>query len=66
MLIVCHPNQSSFSKINVDNMKAEVDSMLQYRKLQLYKAGREPMPAEVTASIGAVGSGGVWDLVSSS
>jgi len=64
VLIICHPNQDTFMKIPVDNMRAEVTSMLQYRKLQLYKAGREAVPAEVSESIGAIGSGGVWDMVS--
>ena len=65
VLIVCHPNQTQFSKIEVPNMQKEVNDMLEYRKLQLMKGGYAELTDEVCDTIGAPDDTGVWRLVRS-
>lgn len=64
VLIVCHPDQETFTKINVTNMEAEVKDMLDYRKLQLVKQGHTKLTEELKNEIGMPGDGtGVWSLI---
>tara|TARA_B100000787_G_scaffold94939_1_gene70108 strand:+ start:3681 stop:4604 length:924 start_codon:yes stop_codon:yes gene_type:complete len=57
-LVVCHPNQTEHQMIRTTYMRDEVELMMNYRLLQLYKAQVLPMPAEITENEAVD-----WDLI---
>ena len=57
ILIVVHPNQDSFQQIACPIMDAEINTLLDYRKLQLIKGGHRPITADVTEVMGDLTNG---------
>ena len=49
-LVVCHPNQDTYNYITTKYMRDEVQSMLDYRLLGLYKNGIVAMPDDIRAA----------------
>ena len=58
-LVVSHPNQKDYVMMRTKYMKHEIELMLSWRLLQLYKANIIPMPNEVKNNPDIK-----WDLVS--
>jgi len=58
-LVICHPNQKQFIMMRTKYMKSDIEAMLQFRLLQLYKAQLVPVPDEIMNTEGLV----EWDLV---
>jgi hypothetical protein len=46
-LVVCHPNQTTYRNIRTKYMREDVETMLNYRLLGLYKKGTLPMPESI-------------------
>ena len=46
-LVVCHPNQSAYNMIRTTYMRDDVETMLNYRLLGLYKQRILPMPQTI-------------------
>ena len=49
-LVICHPSQENYVMMRTRYMKAEVELMLQYRMLYLYKNGIVPAPDSIMNS----------------
>jgi len=50
MLVVCHPNQDTYQKIMVPMMTTDVQLMMDYRLLWLYKHDKIPVPEHIMES----------------
>jgi len=58
-LVVCHPVQDKYQMIRTKYMKDDVEMMLNYRLLGLYKKGVLDMPDDIASNTNID-----WEMVS--
>ena len=57
-LVVCHPNQDTYNMIRTKYLRDDVEMMLNYRLLCMYKQGIIPMPLDIAQNESIA-----WELI---